>query len=539
MSSNNRDPIEGRRIRAVGLLAGRTSGLTTAPVDAEWARQMEAVRLSQSRRPASRFGRVFASRDDGEALSDADLVRRIADAEALVTQVLAAQGRDLLELRTRRLAEQLEVRPVGHDPRTCTRGCCDEDGWMGLEAAQALAVTERQVGKRLATAEGMTRFAHLQAAVEEGLVQSWTAAKLVEHLTELAALVTPQRLAEVEQAIVAWLLMRPRTVGQLNARMRRLILAARAEAGLDSPKRDSRQRRVWVGPADSSGLATLVARLPEPDALAVRAVLTALGADPVAEDDERTGEERRADLLTALVTGVPAIYGLAGDCGLLARGPGTIGAHVTVTVPVSTLTGGTEPATVPGYGPVASSTARALAGAATQCRALVCDPETGHLLGLSNLLRNHPATSGTGGTGGTSGTGHHAADGVRVHWLDDVTPAAGYAHPPVTERLVQARDVICRAPGCVRAAERCDCDHVVPWPRGQTSVANTCCLCRRHHRLKTHAPGWQTTVAADGRLVWTTPTGRQMATEPHDHRPDAMGGAFPAGTSDSDDPPPF
>lgn len=71
-------------------------------------------------------------------------------------------------------------------------------------------------------------------------------------------------------------------------------------------------------------------------------------ADPVAENDERTGEERRADLLATLVTGVPALYGLAGDCGLLARGRGNVAAHVTVTVPASTLIGGNEPATVPG-----------------------------------------------------------------------------------------------------------------------------------------------------------------------------------------------
>lgn len=38
---------------------------------------------------------------------------------------------------------------------------------MRVEVAQALAVTDRQVGERLATAEGLIRFAHLQAAVRQ------------------------------------------------------------------------------------------------------------------------------------------------------------------------------------------------------------------------------------------------------------------------------------------------------------------------------------------------------------------------------------
>jgi hypothetical protein len=85
------------------------------------------------------------------------------------------------------------------------------------------------------------------------------------------------------------------------------------------------------------------------------------------------------------------------------------------------------------------------------------------------------------------------------------------------ERLVHGRDRTCRAPGCARPASACDCDHVVPWPRGETSAANTCCLCRRHHRLKTHAPGWSVTLDSQGTLSWTTPTGTTLTTEPHDY----------------------
>ena len=108
-----------------------------------------------ARSPWGRFGRVFGPDTDGEAVvSEEELLARLADAEGLITQLSAAQGRLLLELRERRLATQRqETGPEGHTPGSCTRGCCDPDGWMGLEVAQALAVSERQVSTRLDTAQ--------------------------------------------------------------------------------------------------------------------------------------------------------------------------------------------------------------------------------------------------------------------------------------------------------------------------------------------------------------------------------------------------
>ncbi|RBY83375.1 HNH endonuclease signature motif containing protein [Blastococcus sp. TF02A-26] len=75
-------------------------------------------------------------------------------------------------------------------------------------------------------------------------------------------------------------------------------------------------------------------------------------------------------------------------------------------------------------------------------------------------------------------------------------------------RYLRTRDRTCRHPGCARRAARADCDHVVPHARGgPTSCENLCCLCRRHHRLKTHAPRFRHVMAADGTLTVTTPSG--------------------------------
>ncbi len=74
-----------------------------------------------------------------------------------------------------------------------------------------------------------------------------------------------------------------------------------------------------------------------------------------------------------------------------------------------------------------------------------------------------------------------AATGVTIE-----TTSTSYRPPEAMRRYVRARDGTCRFPGCGAAARRCDLDHVVPAPGGPTTPANLICLCRHHHRLKTH-----------------------------------------------------
>jgi hypothetical protein len=61
---------------------------------------------------------------------------------------------------------------------------------------------------------------------------------------------------------------------------------------------------------------------------------------------------------------------------------------------------------------------------------------------------------------------------------------------------------------------RTDLDHCTPWPAGPTGCDNLCCLCRRHHRLKTHARGWRFRLLPGGRLEATTPSGVTRVTDP-------------------------
>lgn len=72
------------------------------------------------------------------------------------------------------------MHPDHRDPSDCTQACCDTDGWVGLEVAQALAVSERVVARRIESAQRLDRFAHVAAACDGGLLQSWTVTKLLE-----------------------------------------------------------------------------------------------------------------------------------------------------------------------------------------------------------------------------------------------------------------------------------------------------------------------------------------------------------------------
>jgi len=98
---------------------------------------------------------------------------------------------------------------------------------------------------------------------------------------------------------------------------------------------------------------------------------------------------------------------------------------------------------------------------------------------------------------------------------DRPPPTTAYRPTVAQRRFVAARDRGCRHPGCSRPAIWTDLDHVTAHDRGgATDCGNLCTLCRRHHRLKTHAPGWRFTMTADGMLSVTTPSGVTRTTRP-------------------------
>jgi hypothetical protein len=118
-----------------------------------------------------------------------------------------------------------------------------------------------------------------------------------------------------------------------------------------------------------------------------------------------------------------------------------------------------------------------------------------------------------------------AAPGSVWQWLAtdvDTGRALGlstdrYAPTPEMVAHVKAVDGVCRGPGCQVPAERCDVDHLVPWPHGPTHVSNLDSLSRGCHNGKTARVWTVDRVGGDG-ISWASLAGRDYVTYPKDWR---------------------
>lgn len=97
--------------------------------------------------------------------------------------------------------------------------------------------------------------------------------------------------------------------------------------------------------------------------------------------------------------------------------------------------------------------------------------------------------------------------------LNTVITCHGYEPSPRLREQVILRDRTCVFPRCTRPARRCDLDHIQPWDTGgTTSSDNIACLCRRHHRAKTHS-SWHYTMVETGLYEWISPSGRAITVD--------------------------
>ena len=84
--------------------------------------------------------------------------------------------------------------------------------------------------------------------------------------------------------------------------------------------------------------------------------------------------------------------------------------------------------------------------------------------------------------------------------------------PPHIRRALEERDRGCRYPGC--ASRFTEAHHVKHWADGgETSLANTILLCRRHHRL-VHEGKTRMAMDRDGKAVFFTRAGAVIASAP-------------------------
>lgn len=110
---------------------------------------------------------------------------------------------------------------------------------------------------------------------------------------------------------------------------------------------------------------------------------------------------------------------------------------------------------------------------------------------------------------------------LRARWVGVLTDPDGHpqAMAPSTYRFrgrlaeyIRLRDGTCTHPACNQPAHKCDIDHVIPRPRGQTTPDNASTECRRHHREK-HETTW-TVHREKNTTTWTHNNGRQLTNTP-------------------------
>ena len=360
------------------------------------------------------------------------------------------------------------------------------------QLAPMLHLAPTAVPGRLRTARDLHTFPALAALAGDGtlFVGAWRAV-----LTETVNLPQAARARVIDHMVAVFAGRRahdrrPWTPTETHKAVREAMHTLAREE-LDQARSEAMKgRRVHLSP-DSDGMAWLNALLSEVDAHRIYNRLTAAAAAAKADDpdDDRTADQRRADLLTALLLGhtgsadsgdcggdgpgethqpdCPGIDGNASPVGPVgppgsdaegdeqpraAQGTGpipiTARPDVSVVVTLATLLGlAADPAHVPGLGPIPADIARDLA-ADGAWRLWITDPSTGHV----------------------------TATGSRTY-----TPTAALA------RIIRAREPNCRMPGCARQAVNCDLDHTIPYPGEPGTVeSNLGPLCRGHHNLKTH-----------------------------------------------------
>ena len=365
------------------------------------------------------------------------------------------------------------------------------------------------------------------AALADGEL-GWPRARVIAAELGWPARETPDDvLAAVEAAVLA------RAAGLSITRLQALV---RAELIKADPAAADRRRRKAERDADvtvcgiGDGMGELRATGPLPEAREIRAELDAHARALKAAGDVRPIGLLRTQVLHGLVTRsweeTPAVS-----------------AHLEVVAALDTLESAAAGAPGAGADPVLVDDGPVTAAQARE------------LLERLDALCPGGLQAPTGGTltvAVTDGDGRLLAAVPRRELESAVRRGRGLGPPAAVDRYEpsrgqrrfgRTRDRTCRQPGCRNRAGWADLDHVVAHADGGvTDCANLCCLCRRHHRLKTFARGWSYAMTGDGVLTVTTPSGVTRITRPPGMEPgrrDVLRVAAERQAALPEEPPPF
>ena len=348
------------------------------------------------------------------------------------------------------------------------------DPWdsVAAEVASAMNIGHRRASGQMRIAQALRdRLPRMAALYRKGELSS----RIVSAITWLTHLVEDeQALALIDAALAdratAW--------GPLSEdKLRQAVEVWISRYDPDAVRRTrviARGRDLTIGNCDDETETTSVwGHLLATDAAVLDRRVTAM-ARGVCDDDPRSMGERRADALGALAAGNQR---LACACG-------------SASCPVA------------GEAPKSNVVIRVIAD---QAAVEAAAANAALLLGrgvlptplLAEAIRN----------GAT----------IKPIRMPSDEPEPGYRPSPEMDEFVRMRDLFCRFPGCDVPADRCDIDHVRPWPLGPTHPSNLNCKCRKHHLMKTFLTGvggWSDIQFPDGTVIWTSPTGKTYTTHP-------------------------
>ena len=412
-----------------------------------------------------------------ETSDDAGLVAMIEETTRDEAAAGARRAAAIAELVSRRVGDD------ANDPRAWW--ACDLWDSAAAEIAAAMNISHRKASGQMRIAETLRdRLPGVAELFRQGRLSS----RVVSAITWRTRLITDEQVwaridAALEQRAQQW---GPLADEKLTALVDALVLRFDPDAVVAS-RAEARTRDFSVGHYDDeAGVRSIWGKLLAPDAAVLDKKVSAMAAT-VCDNDPRSAGERRADAVGALANGNNHLVARA-DRRLVPR---TLNSPRRSPRWWSTWSPTRLPSTarVPPRSP-ANPRVRADAGTAILSGTEVLPTPL-----LAGLLRSGAK--------------------LRPLCARSEDPEPRYRPSNSLANFVRARDLTCRFPGCTTPAERCDIDHVVPYPIGWTHAANLVCLCRKHHHLKTFWTGdWALTLLPDGAAIWTSPTGRTYTTHP-------------------------
>ncbi len=333
-------------------------------------------------------------------------------------------------------------------------GLLESDEIQDLAASEiraALTLTRRSADNHLGWATQLVEdYPLLWEALSEGSIDLAKAKVIITGTCHLE----PELRSKV--AGVALERAPQQTTGQLDARLRKLVIQIDPDAAKTRYQQGIEDRRV-ISEANPDGTANLHGlNLPPHRSSAVMRRINRLARAARSANDPRTMDQIRADVLLDL---------LAGSNHHDRQYRGT----VDIQVDLNTLAGLVEnPAELAGYGPVIADIARQVTKqqADSEWRYTITNDE-GQVV-HNGTTRRRPTADQT--------------------------------------RQVEAENPTCVFPGCRNPASECDIDHNQEWSEGgPTEVENLAPLCRHDHVIRHH--GWNIKQTRPGTYQWTSPLG--------------------------------